>query len=154
MRKLRYAVLGLFVVVNSGLAGTSSVVLHATALSPVVRGGSAISVQVMTVNNSGHAITYRNTAPDCDYSVKVWTSSGALATETAHKKSLVGCSGPRITGRDFMVTLKPGESNDDRLEVSGLYDMSIPDKYSVQVGRAFPQIGQLRSNTVIVEVTP
>lgn len=83
--------------------------------------------------------------------MKVWMSTGTSAPETVLKKGLV-CNGPRITGRDFLITLKPGESDDENLELTHLYDMSAPGEYTVQIERTFPEIGQLRSNTVTIKI--
>ena len=58
----------------------------------------------------------------------------------------------RITGKDIVVTLKPGESNDERLELTHLYDVSIPGEYTVNVERTFAGIGRLRSNSTKVKV--
>jgi hypothetical protein len=110
-------------------------------------------IQVTTTNDSTHEITYHNTNR-CDYSLKVTTKGGALAAETPVKKDLDCSSGKlKITGRDIVVTLKPGESHSEQIEITELYHMSVPGEYVVQVERTYADIGHFRSNSVSVTVT-
>jgi hypothetical protein len=153
MRIIRYVILALLIASNVGVAGTSALSLKVTALDPTVKAGSKIMIQVTTTNGSTSAITYHNTNR-CDYAVKVLTSTGAPVPETPFKKQMM-CGGGelRITGRDILVTLKPGESNDERIEITELYNMSAVGQYSVQVDRTFPQVGRFTSNVVSIKVT-
>jgi hypothetical protein len=154
MRIIRYVISALLIASNVGIAGTGPLSLKVSALDPTVKGGSKIMIQVTTTNASNSEITYHNTNR-CDYSVKVLTSAAAPVPETPFKKQMA-CGGGgelRITGRDIVVTLKPGESNDERIELTELYNISAPGQYSVQVDRTFPQIGHFGSNVVSIKVT-
>jgi hypothetical protein len=71
-----------------------------TPVDLIARAGAAVTVQVTINNVSEHEITYRDTAPDCDYSVRVWSRPETMAPETTEKKNLV-CNGMRITGRNI-----------------------------------------------------
>lgn len=152
MRLIGHALLVLLIASN---AGTGALYLKVVALDPEVKSGSKIMIEVTTTNQSKQTITYHNTSRFCDYSVTVQTSTGVPAEETSFKKQM-DCSGGglKITGRDIVVTLNPGESDRERIELSELYNMSSTGKYSVQVGRTFPSIGHFSSNLVSVSVTP
>ena len=150
---MRHVVYGLLIASTVARAGNLS--LKVTALNASVKGGAKIMIRVTTSNESDHPITYHNTSRHCDYSVRVLTSAGALAPETPFKKQM-DCSGGelRITGRNIVVTLKPGEFNSEEIEITELYEMTAPGEYSVQVERVFPEIGPFRSNVVNVKVAP
>ena len=154
MTKIKYAALFLFIAANLSSAGTGGLTMKVTALDAVVKSRSKIVVKVSTTNTSDHTIIYHDTSRNCDYSVTVLTAAGTSAQETTTKRDLVCASDElRITGRNIVVTLKPGESNDDQLELTHLYVMSTPGEYAVHVERTFPNIGHVRSNTISVKVT-
>jgi len=152
---MRHVVCWLLIASTASVAGTGALSLKVTALDASVKGGAKIMIRVTTSNESDHPITYHNTSTYCDYSVKVLTSAGALAPETPFKKQMGDCSGGelRITGRNIVVTLKPGESNSEQIEITELYNMTASGEYSVQVERIFSDIGHFRSNAVSVRVT-
>jgi len=135
--------------------GTGGQSLKLAALDPIMKSGTQVIVAVTTTNESNDSITYHNTRPSCDYSVTVRTSPGASAAETEFKKKL-DCAGGTlpITGRDIVVTLKPGESDREQLEITELCDMSPVGEYTVLVERTFPGIGHFRSNPAKVKLTP
>jgi hypothetical protein len=157
MQIVRYGFLVLLMASSLGAADTGAISLKLTALNPAVKSGSGIVGRVTTINQSNHSISYHNTNR-CDYSVSVLTDTGAPAPETPFKKELdkkMDCSGSglRITGRNILVTLKPGESDSEQILITELYDMSAPGEYTVQVERTFPEIGHFRSNAVGIKVT-
>ncbi|MFZ0321616.1 MAG: hypothetical protein WAL56_21000 [Candidatus Sulfotelmatobacter sp.] len=142
-----------------GAADTGVVSLKLTALNPVAKSGSGVGGQITVTNQSNRTITYHNTSRYCDYSVTVLANNGALAPETSFKKRMdkvIDCSGSglRITGRNILVTLKPGESDSEQIPITELYDMSTPGEYTVQIERTFPEMGHFRSNAVSVKVAP
>ena len=127
--------------------------LTVTAPLPKVRVGSNIVVQVATTNESNRVISYHNKNL-CDYSVTVRTKMGTSAPETRFKKQLnCGDGQLRVTGRNILVTLKPGESKSEDISITEMYDMSANGEYTVQVERTFPDIGHFTSNIAKVEVT-
>jgi hypothetical protein len=140
-----------------GAAGTGALSLRLTALDFSVKAGGKIMVRVTTTNESDHLITFHNTNRDCDYTFRVLTDTQALAPETEHKKQLVcrpGTGELEITGRNIIVTLKPGESSSEDVLITDQYDISAPGMYAVQVDRTFPEVGHFQSNVVTVNVTP
>lgn len=155
MSTFESAILGLFIVLSASARDIGTLSFRLVAPAPIVKSGQHVMVQVITSNTSNHEITYHNTQPFCDYSFRVLTSSGASAPETAFKRQLQCSSGPlRITGRNIVVTLKPGESNDETINVSDLFDLSQAGNYSVQATRTYPGIGQFSSNMASVSVAP
>lgn len=155
MRMIKIAVLGLLAASCAGAVVTGDLSLNLTELAPGTRAGGKVMVRVTTLNESDHPITYRNTN-SCNYSFKVFTSAGTLAPETEQKKQ-VNCEskgGLEITGRDILMTLKPGESSGENITLTEWYDMSQPGEYSVQVDRTFPGVGHFSSNIVYVTVAP
>lgn len=154
MRLIRFAALGLFLIACVSLADSPTLSLKLTALEPNIKAGGNVIVRVTATNESNQTITYHNTSPFCNYSFKVLTGAGAPAPETNLKKHLI-CNGPlHITGRDIVITLKPGESDSEDLRLTELYDLSQPGEYSVQVTRIFPEIGAVTSNVASVNVIP
>lgn len=152
---MRHVVCGLLIASTASVAGVGHLSLKVTAQNAFVKSGAKIMIRVATSNESDHPITYHNTSRDCDYSVRVLTSGGAPAPETPFKKQM-DCSGGEltITGRNIVVTLKPGEFKSEEIEITELYDMKAPGEYSVQVERVFPEIGRFRSNAVNMKVAP
>jgi hypothetical protein len=136
------------------LADSSELSLNIKAPEPIIKSGTHLVIIATVVNKSQHDVTYHNTNL-CDYDIRVTAGGGISATETPLKREM-DCSGGtlRITGRDIVITLKPGESNSEEIRVAQQFDLSAPGRYSVQVDRNFPQIGKVESNVVGVTVTP
>jgi hypothetical protein len=153
---IKIAMLGLLFTSCAGAVVKGDLSLKLTVFDPTVKTGSKIGIRVTTTNESDHPITYHNTNL-CNYSFKVFTSAGSPAPETELQKSL-NCDfrGPMtgITGRNILVTLKPGESSSEDFRLLEFFDMSEPGEYSVQVDRTFPNIGRVSSNIVTITVTP
>ena len=154
MQIMRFAIVGLLIAMGVSFAESGHLSLKLTALDSQVKTGTRIMVRVTTTNNSDRPITYYNTNPGCDYSLRVLTAGGAPAPETPFKKQ-TSCDGGNlgITGRNIRVSLKPGESSSEDILITDLYDMSRPGEYTVQVDRAFPDIGRLTSNIAKISVT-
>ena len=57
------------------------------------------------------------------------------------------------------LTIKPGEEREDNLEVSSIYDMSLPGNYSIVMSRRVGKlvgkgVVQAESNVVRIRVAP
>lgn len=155
MRIVRLLVIGLFLALNASVAWAGGLSLKLTALDPDVKPGSKIMIRVTVTNVSNQLISFHDTRRDCDYSVTVLTNTGASAPETEHKKQLgCGSSDLEISGRDILVTLKPGESTREEIEITELYNLTEPGKYTIRVDRTFAGIGHFSSNVVTVNVAP
>jgi hypothetical protein len=157
MPLIKVFILGMLFASPAIAAGADALSLKLTALDTGVKAGGKIMARVTTTNESDHPIIFHNISRDCDYSFRVLTNSKTPAQETEYKKHL-GCNRGgdqlEITGRNIIVTLKPGESSSEDILVTDLYDMSIAGTYNLQVDRTFPGVGHFLSNVVAVNVTP
>jgi len=164
MRTIIIAVFGLLCAARPTLAEAPTIAIRLAAREPNGKAGQAMVVRVTTVNESDHPISYENTSPYCNYRFKVLTAAGAPAPQSDLQQRMTDCSGghlppggvwvPGTTGRDIFVTLKPGESGSEDLNIAEVYDLSQPGNYTVQVDRTFPGIGHFTSNVITVTVTP
>jgi hypothetical protein len=120
-------------------------------LSPV-KSGSEVSVKIAMTNLSKQEIYIFKNNPACNYGLEVKDSKSELAPETELGRN--GCSGMRIMGKNFMLTLKPNESTDEQLNITSLRDMRRPGRYRVKVSRDIPkEIGEGAIVSNIIEVT-
>jgi len=150
---LTFAVLSL-VALASGANG-APFALSITGPRASVKSGAEIRVHVTLTNTSDREITIFDTNRDCDYQAEVVDEAGQPAIETEYRRTLK-CEGPSVISRNVLITLKPGETREDELVISDLYDMRRPGHYAVHVSRKIPKdLGQgtARSNgiTIVVE---
>ena len=123
----------------------------------VWRVGTPVFVIVTMVNNSRHIVHYSLTDPAWDYEMDVRDSSGVAVPETEHLHKLKEqLKSGLITTRNILCTLRTHESAQDTIEVSYLYDLSRPGRYSVQVRRQFPEVSKksITSDTLEFTVEP
>lgn len=125
-----------------------------------VKRGSEVFVQIKVTNTSNQQISLAK-APgnlpqaESEYSIDVRDSGGREAPLTDYgrkikeKKIIVSMS------RDSL-HIEPGESQNDGVIVTKLYDLSRPGKYSVRVAREIPPRwggGIVQSNTINITIT-
>ena len=109
---IRLTAMALLIVLNATASDRAVLALRLTAPAKI-KAGAKIVVEVATTNESNQVVSYHNTNL-CNYSVTVRTGSGAPPPETSLKKHLDCSSGEfAITGRNIVVTLKPGESKSE-----------------------------------------
>jgi hypothetical protein len=116
--------------------------------------GSEIKLRTMLTNETDHDITIHERNRACDYALEVRNSRGELAPETEQERQLK--CGEAVAGRNIIVTLKPGEDYEGEIYVNGLYDMTQPDKYTLQVAREIPKElgkGTVKSNIITIDVS-
>jgi hypothetical protein len=116
--------------------------------------GSEIQLMIKLTNDTNHDIAFIDTDQYCDYSPEVRSSSGQSAPETEKKRKL-RCVNP-VAGKAIFIKLKPGEHHEVLIFVSDLFDMTRPDKYTVEVTREIPKElgqGRVKSNTIAITVT-
>jgi hypothetical protein len=61
------------------------------------------------------------------------------------------------TGSVLFVTIQPGKTHEDSVDISNRYEFDKPGKYSIQIERELPESlggGVIKSNTITVTVTP
>jgi hypothetical protein len=148
--------------------GKSPISVSITTPAPVAKIGEAIKVDVTVKNTS-------------DRSVKLYKALGPDGqAEAANQIDVLDGDGkklPRIDGLAVevrgqiyhrqmpmsrtMIRLDPGQSNEDFLILSSLFDLSKPGKYTVTVGHglrvdvpgADPYLLNVPSNTITITVT-
>lgn len=119
--------------------------------------GAPVFVLVMMINKTNRTVHYALRNPAFDYQMDVRDTSGRPVPETeSFRKLKEQAKNGSIAGRNIGVILKPGETGQDMIEVSGLYDLSSPGKYSIQVRREFPDVGLgfVQSNRIELTITP
>jgi hypothetical protein len=125
--------------------------------SYTLRVGSELFITVHLTNVSKHNLAFdydkdSTTGISFAHRYEVRTSQSKSAEKRAISHPEIGPTGHGWPDR----VLKPGESMDisgDR--ISGLYDLSRPDKYTIQLWRAIrddPNGGFVKSNTITVTV--
>jgi hypothetical protein len=139
------------------------------AISPIkgeIAAGSPVEVQVVTKNTSTHAVNFwweTSHHAVLAYSYHVSDESGNAPPDTAlsrrYRYAVEGSPnvglGTLWMGSGVGISLKPGESHTDVVDVSDLYDLSTPGVYTILLERTASQGGaRVKSNTITVEVAP
>jgi hypothetical protein len=124
--------------------------------TPVVRAGSDVYINVHLTNTSNHDLDDSGSIDDMigldpNLLFAVRDTRGRLVPKRVYKHPELASGSP------VNRTVRPGESISEEQRVSGLYDMSRPGQYVIQVSRRVsdnPKDGVLKSNTITVTVTP
>lgn len=158
---MRFSVAMLFVVSSltlplrgQGQAAGGIFSLTISTIQDAIISGSDIKLMIKLTNDTNHEITLINMDQYCDYTVDVRDSNSQSAPETEKKRKLV--CGDAVAGKVITVKLKPGEHHEDLIFVTDLFDMTHPDKYTVQVARKIPKElgkGEVKSNIMNITVT-
>ncbi len=134
-----------------------------------VRAGEDVRVRIVLTNTSDHRIqVYADKSRNAvlaGYTVEVQNSERKAARMTRFYWTLTGKKAPKesvVEGadREFVmvesggqITVDPGKSTEDAVEVRQLYDVREPGTYSIQVYRKDPSTGAVvRSNKCSVTV--
>jgi hypothetical protein len=141
-------------------AGRKPFSLRISAPPSAAKSGAEVNIQIVLTNISKHPINVSETSTGCEFGLEVRDSRGKLALMTEQGRYADDCyhgRGMRITGRNFIMTLKPGESTDDTLNISELREMARPGRYRVKVYRTIPKEmaadgGVVSSNGIVVQV--
>jgi hypothetical protein len=149
---------------NAPQNANPSFALSVAPVTPVVKAGSNVFVNVTMENISDHdfstVIVLGRTG--IDYPTDVWNEKGAMATETRYGLMRNGhrpAVDPGPTGGETLSginrTLDRGKSFTDRVNVSDLYDFSHPGKYTIQVKQYDVESKSIvTSNKITMTVTP
>jgi hypothetical protein len=141
--------------------------LTIAAEEPSVKAGSPVWVDATVENKSDRDISvYRENTPDqggWTYKVDVWDEKGAMAAETRFGRMIQGHIPAEelarepyvIVGSGGYMPLYPGKTLTDRVNLSKLYDLGRPGRYTVQF-QEFHEQSKLfvKSNKITVTVTP
>jgi hypothetical protein len=132
----------------------------------VISAGSEPKLSIVLKNTSDHEIMLgRSVQPghgELHHDVEVRDDKGDLAPETEYHRKIKGrlsatpgkAPPPPNVRSDIFIPMKPGETRNDDLTISKLYDLSKPGKYTIQVSRFDEDTkGVVKSNTITVSVT-
>jgi hypothetical protein len=124
---------------------------------PTVKLGSHVELKLTLTNTSASGITFWDRNRLCDYQLDIRDGSGRPVPETSFKSELKCGSGFRVAfGKNQIRALKPSESFTDVIFIDEAYELSHPDKYTIQASRAIPPElgrGSVRSNIITIAVT-
>jgi hypothetical protein len=133
-----------------------SIVIRAS--QDVVKIGSPISVEVTKTNQSNHVINnskVRSVSPPYEIDIKDDQGNSRPETESFRQAKK---SREADLSHSFSVAygnLKPGESDRDRIDLNGYYDVGLSGTYTIQLHQFDSETKKIvKSNTITVTVTP
>jgi hypothetical protein len=137
--------------------------LTIAATDSVVKSGSVIWVDAIVKNTSDHEISVFSTLDHLgnEYNADVWTDKSTLAPETRLGREINNHTTPedertpqiRISNGASR-PLMPGKTFIDHVNVSTMYDLSQPGKYTIQFRRYDEESKTtVKSNKITVTVT-
>ncbi len=133
---------------------TAPFTLTLEAKEPPVKAGSEVKVDITLRNSSNRAMYMSHSLSELDYAFDVRDSQNRIPPETEFARK---SKGRAYFSNDHVFYLQPGESLPKApLVVSKFYDLSRPDKYTIQVSRVVPKElggGVIKSNFITITVT-
>jgi hypothetical protein len=127
--------------------------------------GSDVLVNIALANITKHIVyvglVLLDNGAECEYTVDARDLKGNLAPYAKHGRALRGVP---LKGEvrehlcadfsGFPKELQPGETQDDAILASGIYDLTKPGKYTIQVSRTYGEAKTVvKSNTITLTVT-
>jgi hypothetical protein len=137
--------------------------LAASAVPDVVQAGAPVKVTVITTNISSQQIDfYVNTSERAGwaYGVDVRDENGNTPPDTKLGRTFKYQKSPNVGPGTFLTmngafsSIQPGAATSDLIDVSTLYDFSLPGKYSIQMQRFGDHDVLVKSNTITVTIVP
>lgn len=127
----------------------------------LVKAGSPARVKITLTNVSNQDISLWN-GPGGNYVFNVRDDSGTPSTETRRGAIRNGhidlntlTPRERTISGGACVTLNPGKTLSEPVNLNQLYNLDSPGKYSIQAQRRDPASGRdIRSNTIVVTLNP
>jgi hypothetical protein len=130
--------------------------LTITAENETIKAGSNVKVAISLINRSQRNIISSRWVggPDASFKIDVRDSQGKIASLSERQRAMLqGKDLPMGSTRHY--SIGPGETVNEQVVVNEQYDLSAPDKYSIQAHR-FDEVSKtdVKSTLVIVTVTP
>ncbi len=148
----------------SASSGKQLFSLTLSTLKQPLKSGEKLLLRVTVTNTSDHNIPFLRTNnplsnEEFRYKIEVRDVNGQSALPSAQVRALEGQITQTEDFDNHAYWLKPGESFSDDLEITKLYDLTQPGKYTVSVGkqilaRQVPPEGTAKSNSVTFTVIP
>lgn len=164
--KTATATLLFFLLAGAGLCQSTSTEPFSLDLSlkaTAVKSGSVIKARVTLTNTSNDTLGIECISPERDYALTVLNSDGSPAPLTKLGRELKEHAGEMDIFRSILVELKVGETREDVVRISDLYDLRAPGEYTIQVSRVVPEKGDddhdssgnpvIKSNTATIVVS-
>jgi hypothetical protein len=134
-------------------AGDQPFSIAITAVKTEVQAGSPVEILIRLTNTSNQdvnssAIYYDGFANDYNYDIRL--EGGKKLTQLPRNDK-----GP-VTGSAILGTVKPGKSQETRVDISSQYDMTKVGKYIVQLSKSVPgqsKKAEVKSNKITITVT-
>ena len=161
------AIVAVFVAKLAQCAETPLTIAISLTDGSVEKAGSPVAVSITLRNHSDKTLSASLWDYDYDYTIDVRDAQGNSAPESEEagrlRAEMDACrsSGKSLCGRKILLhgvlnQFKPGESWQERLLITGYYDMSRPGRYTIQLERKLPEElgkGTVKSNSITVTVT-
>jgi len=109
-----------------------------TSPSDTFQVGRAVPIDVTLTNTLDRDIGVAQSSPDQTYRVKVIAQDGSSVTPTRRGAELNDPFAIDQIFSNIIRPLKPGEMLSERLNVTDLYDLSVPGRYMIQFMRPIP----------------
>ncbi len=139
---------------SSAQNSTAPFTLTLEAKENPVHAGSEVKVDITLRNSSNRAMYMSYGLSEVDYAFDVRDSQQRIPPETEFART---SKGRAYFSNNQVFYLQPGESLPKApLVVSKFYDLSRPDKYTIQVSRVVPKelgSGTIKSNFITITVT-
>jgi hypothetical protein len=130
----------------------------ASATEDVVRAGSQVTLKVSVKNELTETLvepTDGMNRPERNYAIKITDDHGNVPPLTNYGRALIKHEGVIIDRCCPSMILQPGETRNEDVVVTSLFDLSKPGKYTIQLERFDNSIkAGVKSNAVAVTVTP
>jgi hypothetical protein len=134
--------------------------LHLETAKKGVKVGDRVQIGITLTNESDHKITVEHDIGhkgDSYYIVTARREDNSEANKSEYHRALRGerTANPiLIQGSSIEIALAPGKSVVDAIDLTELYDLNLPGKYTVQVQRTDPYSKTVvKSNVITVTVT-
>lgn len=153
---------------KQGEARSARISVMLRAMQATVKPGEALFVEWKMMNRSDHEVTIAREVYHPGCAVEVLDPSGNYPADKKvgyrHGRLDLGqlarmspeevAKSGFLSGKLAWIKLKPGESFEEKCNVSDFYDLTTPGPYRMTVGYPDPEIAVLiRSNTVEVTVS-
>jgi hypothetical protein len=130
--------------------------INISTAQSMVKVGAAITIDATLTNISDHDIFYAVGTPGQVIDLIVCDSSGKSVPETPYGRKVHDTELNRrpFVGSVFRASIKPDHTFQQKSDLSKEYDLSKPDKYSIQAQRRDARTREMvKSNTITITVT-
>ena len=138
--------------------GKSGYEIDAQFENDEVQSAAPVVLIISIKNNSQSGMSYIETDSELVFDINVKNAKGESMPLTRYGKRIMQPEAEPTVFRRILVKLKPGEKSLYKILVNRIYDMSVPDSYSVTAKRRFLPEGESKlseevsSQAVVIKV--